>query len=58
MFYVTGLPGWMRGGNAVAPVQCALPETEKQALQQQTAVLQQQLDAITKHLSEIETDMR
>lgn len=52
MFHATGMPGWMRGGNAVAPY------SESQTLQQHAAMLQQQLDAINKRLSEVETGDR
>ena len=52
MFYATGMPGWMRDGSAVAPVQNVQAET--QALQQQATMLQEQLDAITRRLAEVE----
>ena len=54
-FYATALPGWMRFGEYAAPPQQSGPEMEKQALENQAATLQSELDAIKKRLSEIET---
>jgi len=61
MFYATGLPGWMRFGQGVAPYghmasyQQMNPETEKQALRQQAEVLQSELVLVKKRLNDIET---
>ncbi|MBN1569801.1 MAG: DUF5320 domain-containing protein [Acidobacteria bacterium] len=66
MFYATGQPGWMRfGGHAVPypypnPYQAAYqkpdPEAETQALKNQAEILQSELDAIEKRLSEIKAE--
>jgi len=55
MFYVTGLPGWMRFGGYDAPYQNPDPNLEKEALKSQAEALQSELDFIKKRLSEIET---
>lgn len=60
MFYATGLedprrggqPGWMGYGGYAAPV--ADPELEKQALKNQAAAMQNELDVIRKRLEEME----
>lgn len=60
MFYATGLPGWMRfGGYAApygypAPYQSPDPEMEKQALKNQAAALQSEMESIKKRLADIE----
>ena len=55
MFYATGLPGWRRFGGYAVPYQETDPGLEKQALKNQAAALQSELDFIKKRLSEIET---
>jgi len=60
-FYATGLPGWIRFGAGIpafgyaSPYGNLNPEVEKQALKNQADVLQSELDAIKKRLSELET---
>lgn len=54
-FNATGLPGWVRWGGAAAVPQRPGPEIEKQALQDQVAALQSELEFIQKRLSELET---
>jgi len=55
MFYATGLPGWMRFGGYAAPYTKPDPEMEKQALKDEAAAMQAELEAIKKRLAEIET---
>jgi len=59
MFYATGLPGWQPGwqrfGGYAAPYQTPDPEMERQALHNEAAALQTELDAVKKRLDEIET---
>jgi hypothetical protein len=57
MYYATGQPGWMRFGPVNAPYQTPDPETEKQALKNQSDALQSQLNMIQKRLEEIETGL-
>ena len=53
MFYATGLPGWMRSGQAgVAPAEAPQAEVESQSLQDQVETLQSQLDELKKRLAE------
>jgi hypothetical protein len=60
MFYATGLPGWMRFGGYAAPYgypspyQAPDPEMEKQALKNQAAALQSEMESIKKRLADIE----
>ena len=54
-FYATGLPGWVRFGGYAAPYQEPGPELEKQALKNEVAALESELEFIRKRLSEIET---
>jgi hypothetical protein len=61
-FNATGLPGWMRFcrgypafGIPAAQYAQPNPEWEKQALKTQADLLQSELDAIKKRLSEIDT---
>ncbi|HOJ59432.1 MAG TPA: DUF5320 domain-containing protein [bacterium] len=62
MYYATGLPGWMRFGGYAAPYGFPIPypqpdpDREKQALKNQAAALQSQLDLIKKRLGELETE--
>jgi hypothetical protein len=54
-YHATGLPGWMRFGNAprwVPPT--AQPELEAETLKVQAKWLQTQLDTITERLNELE----
>jgi hypothetical protein len=61
MFHATGLPGWKRSGGAAAPYgyqtpyQKPNPEMEKQVLENRAEALQAELEAIKKHLAEVET---
>ena len=61
MFYATGQPGWMRGGEYAPGIgygplyQQPDPELEKQTLQNQAQALQAELDAIQKRLAEVES---
>jgi predicted nucleic acid-binding Zn-ribbon protein len=55
MFFATGLPGWMRAGANAAPASDVVTEAKKQALRNQVATLQSELDLINKRLSETET---
>ena len=61
MFYATGLPGWMRFGGYATPYGYPTPykepdpDMEKQALKNQAAALQSEMDFIKKRLGEIET---
>jgi hypothetical protein len=55
MFYATGLPGWQRFGEYAAAFQKPDPEMEKQALNNEAAALQTELNAVKKRLDEIET---
>ena len=52
MFYATGQPGWMRFGQ-MGPVPIA-PQDEAAVLKAQAEALQQQVEAITKRIAEIE----
>jgi hypothetical protein len=54
MFYLTGLPGWMRFGGYAAPYWQPDPEWEKQSLKSQAEALQSELDLIRKRLNELE----
>ena len=62
MFHATGLPGWMRFGQGVAPYgnmapnQPTTPETEKQTLNRQAEALQSELNFVKKRLNELETE--
>ena len=67
MYYATGLPGWMRFGGFSAPYvnpgpyypaayQKPDPETEKQALKEQSEYLESELEAIRKRLEEVEKE--
>jgi hypothetical protein len=49
MFYATGLPRWARAGFAPPT-----PQQEAEALKEQAGWLKDQLDAINKHIEEIE----
>lgn len=53
MFYATGRPGWLRFGwpGSTAPMS---PENEAAVLKAQAAALQEQVEAITKRIAEIE----
>ena len=53
MFFATGLPGWMRAGGTDAPASAVVTEAEKQALRNQAAALQSELDLIKQRLSEV-----
>lgn len=55
MFYATGVPGWARFGGSAAPYPKPEPEMEKQALRDQAEALQEELEAVKKRLSELET---
>jgi len=55
IFFATGLPGWMRACSNAAPVSGIVTEAEKQALRNQAAALQSELDLIKQRLSETET---
>lgn len=55
LFFATGLPGWMRAGVTAAPASDVVTEAGKQALRNQAAALQSELDLINKRLSETET---
>ena len=54
-FWATGLPGWMRFGAYASPYLKPDPEMEKQALKNEAAALESEINAIKKRLSEIET---
>ncbi len=54
MFYATGLPGWMRFGGIAMSHPQPDPQMEQQSLKNQAEVLQSELDAIGKRLSEME----
>lgn len=60
-FYATGLPGWMRFRSYGipywygAPLQKPDPEMEKRFLREQAEMIQSELDAIKKRLSELES---
>jgi hypothetical protein len=60
MYYATGLPGWMRGGEYggpyayPSPYRKPDPEMEKRDLQNQAAALRSELDAIQKRLAAME----
>jgi hypothetical protein len=54
MFYLTGVPAWMRFGGYAAPYQQPDAEWEKQNLKRQAEALQSELDLIRKRLDEIE----
>lgn len=56
MFYATGLPGWTRFGGYAGPQMKLDPELEKRALTDEAAVVQAELDAIKKRLSELESE--
>ncbi len=66
MYYATGLPGWMRLGVHAVPYvnpspyypayQKPDPETEKQALKEQSEYLESELEAIRKRLEEVEKE--
>lgn len=57
-YYATGLPGWARAGSAPAwgPGPAAPPPTEQEAayLKRQASWLQEQLEAISRRLQELE----
>ena len=53
-FYATGQPGWMRFGWSAGPNQNPDLGMERQSLKSQTEVLQSELNAIKKRLSEME----
>ena len=55
MFYATGLPGWTRFGGYAGPYMKPDPEMEKQALKDEAAAAQAELDAIKKRLSDLES---
>jgi len=55
MFLATGLPGWIRARGSAVPGSSAVTEDQKQGLRSQAAMLQSELDAISKCLSESET---
>ena len=55
MFWAKGLPGWLRAGWHPGSGGKADPAFEKQSLKNQETLLQSQLDAIRKRLSELET---
>lgn len=52
MYYATGLPGWARPGYGFPPPPA--PEQELSALKAQAGWLQNQLDAISKCIEELE----
>lgn len=52
-FHATGLPGWMRFGGGVAPVDAPDPDAEKRMLEGQRNALQAQLDAISQRLAQL-----
>lgn len=54
MFYLTGLPGWMRFGGYATPYQQPDAELEGRTLKVQAEALQSELDLIRKRLDEIE----
>ncbi|HPK72587.1 MAG TPA: DUF5320 domain-containing protein [Vicinamibacterales bacterium] len=53
-FLRTGLPGWARGRWAGPPPIAESPTLEKQALQEEAAALQAELDRIKARLGELE----
>ena len=53
-FHATGLPGWLRFGSDAASDPAQETEMEKQALKDQAAMLQAEMDHIKKRLDEIE----
>lgn len=57
-FWATGLPGWLRFGQAAAPNMPDSPETEKQALMNQAECLGSELDAIKQRLTALEENKK
>ena len=57
-FYATGLPGWIRAGNAPVgvPYPQAAPVDELNLLKQQAQTLNDQLAAVNKRLNELEKE--
>ncbi len=54
-FYATGMPGGVRFGGGTGSPATAGPEVEKQALQEQARMLQEQLNAILQRIETLET---
>jgi len=54
-FYATGMPGWMRFGGGMDLPTAGSPQNEKQTLEAQARILQNQLDAITRRIEALET---
>lgn len=52
-FFATGVPGRFWFGNMTAPYSNTNPETERQTLNQQAEILQNELNAIKKRLDEL-----
>jgi len=52
MYFAAGLPGWMRAGGNAAPASAVVTEAEKQALRNQAAAMQSELDLIKQRLRE------
>jgi hypothetical protein len=50
MFYATGLPGWQRFGYTPPK-----PQQENDALKAQAESLKQKLDAINRHIADLES---
>jgi hypothetical protein len=55
MFWATGLPGWMRGGNYYGSRKNVDPATEKQELKYQEGILQSQLNMVKQRMSELDS---
>ena len=55
-YHATGVPGWARFGAAPGwgPYAAPSPEQQMDALKNQAQFLKEQLDAITKHIEELE----
>jgi len=54
-FYATGQPGWMRFAGYAGPYSNPDPGIERQSLKNQAEALENELNAIKRRLSEIET---
>jgi len=57
-FYATGLPGWLRFGQAAASNVPYSPEMEKQVLMNQAERLGSELDAIKQRLTVLEENKK
>ncbi len=51
----TGMPGWMRNGTSPVQFHEPDPESEKEYLKNQAKAIESELEAIKKHLGELET---